>query len=208
MAANVFLLGGAIATNIAEGIIRLYLMRRKVAVIEPGAGPPMRLNWGQVSMSQFHHTSTTENPILMVQPETKGMFAKPTGDWLRLEGSAALAAAGPILAAVNLGGGSRKAVAKAAARLDRLTPGEAMFGSLVVVESGKQFTRHLHSVDLDLRLALEMAANEDKERVWLSGELLDLERAWQRAEELAAIADPLGTEDLTEQLDALKRRGG
>lgn len=39
------------------------------------------------------------------------------------------------------------------------------------------------------RLALEMAANEDTERRALAGELLELERAWRDAEEVAAIAD-------------------
>ena len=39
------------------------------------------------------------------------------------------------------------------------------------------------------RLALEMAANEDTERRAMDGELLELERAWRDAEEVAAIAD-------------------
>ena len=39
------------------------------------------------------------------------------------------------------------------------------------------------------RLALEMAANEDTERRAMAGELLELERAWRDAEEVAAIAD-------------------
>jgi hypothetical protein len=44
------------------------------------------------------------------------------------------------------------------------------------------------------RLALEMAANEDAERMALEGELASLEHAWREAEEIAAIADrlPLG----------------
>ena len=39
------------------------------------------------------------------------------------------------------------------------------------------------------RLALEMAANEDTERRAMDGELLELERAWRDAEEVATIAD-------------------
>ena len=41
------------------------------------------------------------------------------------------------------------------------------------------------------RLALEMAANEDTERRAMEGELIELERAWRDAEEVAAIADGL-----------------
>ena len=41
------------------------------------------------------------------------------------------------------------------------------------------------------RLAIEMALQEDAERRAMEGELADLERAWQQAEEIAAIADNL-----------------
>ena len=43
----------------------------------------------------------------------------------------------------------------------------------------------------DLRLALEMSLHEDSERRALEGELAELETAWRRAEEIAAIADDL-----------------
>jgi hypothetical protein len=43
----------------------------------------------------------------------------------------------------------------------------------------------------DLRLALEMSLHEDSERRALDGELAELETAWRRAEEIAAIADDL-----------------
>jgi hypothetical protein len=39
------------------------------------------------------------------------------------------------------------------------------------------------------RLALEMSLHEEQERRALGGELAELERAWQEAEEIAAIAD-------------------
>ncbi len=41
------------------------------------------------------------------------------------------------------------------------------------------------------RLALEMSLHEDTERRALEGELAELESAWRRAEEIAAIADDL-----------------
>lgn len=49
------------------------------------------------------------------------------------------------------------------------------------------------------RLALEMAANEDIERRALRGELEALHAAWKDAEEIAAIADELFTDDLLEE---------
>jgi hypothetical protein len=53
------------------------------------------------------------------------------------------------------------------------------------------------------RLALEMAANEDIERRALMGELELLHAAWKDAEEIAAIADELFTDDV---LDEFKRQ--
>jgi hypothetical protein len=41
------------------------------------------------------------------------------------------------------------------------------------------------------RLALEMATQEENERRAMQGELIELERAWREAEEIAAIADNL-----------------
>ena len=67
------------------------------------------------------------------------------------------------------------------------------------------------------RLALEMAANEDTERRAMAGELLELERAWRDAEEVAAIADGMfGPAQLEEfrqahearQLARVSRPGG
>ena len=57
------------------------------------------------------------------------------------------------------------------------------------------------------RLALEMALHEDAERAALEGELAELERAWQEAEEIAGIADNLLVPDsLTSALDKLRRK--
>lgn len=53
------------------------------------------------------------------------------------------------------------------------------------------------------RLALEMAANEDIERRALLGELEALHAAWKDAEEIAAIADELFSDDV---LDEFKRQ--
>lgn len=54
------------------------------------------------------------------------------------------------------------------------------------------FTKHgLFGLPGEYRLALEMALHEDAERRAFEGELTELERAWQEAEEIAAISDNL-----------------
>jgi hypothetical protein len=57
--------------------------------------------------------------------------------------------------------------------------------------TGSEESALLHRIGSVDRLALEMAANEDAERVALEGELDELRDAWREAEEVAAIADRL-----------------
>jgi hypothetical protein len=52
-------------------------------------------------------------------------------------------------------------------------------------------TTALRKADPVLRLALEIAANDEVERVALEGELHLLELEWREAEELASISDNL-----------------
>lgn len=58
------------------------------------------------------------------------------------------------------------------------------------------------------RLALEMATNEESERVAMEGELRALEQAWRDAEEIAAIADDLLLPNGVRQLLARLKHGG
>jgi hypothetical protein len=65
----------------------------------------------------------------------------------------------------------------------------------------------LRGLPVELRLGLEMAANEDQERVALEGELALLEEAWKEAEALAAIADDLSISDsVRERLKSFRER--
>jgi hypothetical protein len=68
---------------------------------------------------------------------------------------------------------------------------------------------HLKNLNATLRLSLEIAANEQVERRALEGELKALEREWQRAEEIAAIADDLlFPRALRKRLDAMRKVAG
>ena len=65
----------------------------------------------------------------------------------------------------------------------------------------------LTKLELETRLAIEMAVNEENERAALEGELALLELEWKDAEEIAGIADRLGMpEEVDAQLDDLRRR--
>ena len=72
---------------------------------------------------------------------------------------------------------------------------------------GREWSTGLFGLDPVQRLALEMALHEDAERAALEGELDELERAWQEAEEIAGISDNLLLpESLTGALDKLRRK--
>jgi hypothetical protein len=94
--------------------------------------------------------------------------------------------------------------------------GGVRWGGLQIGGRGRRLGRGLGSrgwstglfgLDPVQRLALEMALHEDVERAALEGELEELERAWQEAEEIAGISDNLLLpESLTGALDKLRRK--
>ena len=66
----------------------------------------------------------------------------------------------------------------------------------------------IHKLPHPTRLALEMALHEEQERRALEGELWRLERAWEEAEEIAAIADGLLLPDGADDFVAEHRTDG
>jgi hypothetical protein len=116
-----------------------------------------------------------------------------------LEGDDALRAAATLLPRVNRAGGSARAVRDAVALLDETPDPAALFARAADEERRRFYARSWQFGDdgvvnrfpASVRLALEMAAHEERERRALEGELAELERAWREAEEIAAIADDL-----------------
>src|SRR5207237_6003832 len=117
----------------------------------------------------------------------------------RLEGRRALTASGTLLARANWAGATSRFVRNAVYRIDEV--GDA---TSYLLTTAKRFTRfkgrrlfasfrQIGALSLAPveRLALEMAVNEESERRALGGELAELAAEWQRAEEIAAIADEL-----------------
>jgi hypothetical protein len=132
-----------------------------------------------------------------------------------LDGDEALRAAAALLPRVNHAGGSARTVREAVALLERDPDPAALYARIARDErrrfygSGWQFGDEgvVGRFPPALRLAIEMAAHEERERRALEGELAELERAWQEAERIAAIADDLLLpESIGERLRRL--RGG
>ena len=112
------------------------------------------------------------------------LFASGPEERVQLVDGAAIRVAQLALARFNEQGASQREVNSAVTLLESNPEPGALLRS---VPKGTA----LFDLNLDKRLALEMAVNEDAERRALEGELRDLELAWKDAEEIASIADDM-----------------
>lgn len=110
------------------------------------------------------------------------------------EGEEARRMAERIVPAINRSGAKRDTVQTAVTEIERLGHPEAFMADVV---RGDRFTDkkgvpgYVNKMPKAMKLAVEMALHEEQERRALEGELWRLERAWEQAEEIAAIADSL-----------------
>src|SRR5690348_677394 len=125
------------------------------------------------------------------------------------EGREAQRIASIVIPKVNRFGGNKKAIAGAVDEIETAGGAEGFIDRLT--QSTHVYTRPrgsnrrwgrdgmstsftkdgLYGLPGEYRLAFEMALHEEAERRAFEGELADLERAWQEAEEIAHIADNL-----------------
>ena len=121
-----------------------------------------------------------------------------------LEGSEAYRTLGLLLPPMSTFGAPEGDVSQAVALLDAAVDPARHVSAVVdrVCRAGYAYS-DLAFVPRAFRLSLEMAAHEESERRALEGELAALALAWQRAEEVAAIADNLLTPPA---IDALLKR--
>jgi hypothetical protein len=138
-----------------------------------------------------------------------------------IEGEPAMRAAATILAARNHEGAKRPELAEAIELIEGTPRPEQLFldaASAVwrvdkaknrwAMETRRDSTEAsvtLAALSVPVRLALEIAANEDIERRVMEGELAELKLAWRQAEEIAAIADELAVpENVRREQDKLR----
>jgi len=136
--------------------------------------------------------------------------AKRGGRVARYEGARLRDVAPKVFARLNRTGSSRANERRAVELLERVAeerPGDLFAGVLRRV-SPAGYSEPLNKYAAGTALALEMALQEDRERVAMAGELLELEAAWREAEELANIADSLVPSSVDRALANLKERLG
>lgn len=113
---------------------------------------------------------------------------------LWFEGREAERFAARIVPRMNRKGGKKDTVDDAVSQIERAGHPERFLEHLVEgdrFQSKKGVPGYINKMRTPTRLALEMALHEEDERRALEGELWRLERAWEEAEEIAAISDDL-----------------
>ena len=114
------------------------------------------------------------------------------GRELDIEGSRAYQLLGLVLPKLSIWGASSGQVDRAASMLDgAIDPARHIAKTVDTICRAGYAMSDIATIPLELRLSLEMASQEEAERRALEGELAELEAAWRRAEEVAAIADDL-----------------
>lgn len=132
------------------------------------------------------------------------------GEMRIVTGPAAVRGLRAMLPRVNTSGGAKSTVMDAVRELDDAGGVEHYFR---VAEQRARKSGHGYStlggLPAPIRLALEMATQEETERQALQGELAWLEAAWRDAETIAAIADDLTlSERVRVRLEELRARRG
>jgi hypothetical protein len=191
-------------------------MMVRQAIVDPGDGDTMHL-WLPI-----FDRGVKELPLLsgFTAPIRLALAARNADRWNRVyleygaathftrtEAEEARRALRIILPLLHESGSNKQMVEEATSHLSgrNVSENRLLFGGR---NSWDRLTRtDLGSVYKPRRLALEMFVHEDSERRWLSGELLDLELEWRRANEEAAIADSLLRDPVIESsLAALQQR--
>jgi hypothetical protein len=151
---------------------------------------------------------TEEGDLLKLKnPDLLGTRLRPTDDELGFgveirqkkdtrwyEGEEARRVAGLVLPKMNSMGGKRQTVQEAVHNIEDHRHPDAF---LRAISRGDRFTDkkgvpgYINKMPAPTKLAVEMALHEEQERRALEGELWRLERAWEAAEEIAAISDDL-----------------
>lgn len=137
------------------------------------------------------------------------LFKGKKEEWF--EGPEAERFASRLIPKVNRSGAKKDAVKEAVRAIEDAGHPERFVKDLVAREDfagGYRDYGAVTNMPSELKLALEMSLHEEDERRALEGELWRLERAWEEAEEIAAIADDLLLPDeVTEKFEGLQAGG-
>jgi hypothetical protein len=170
-----------------------------------------RIPSGRHGVMQVRRRHLTETSLSRTEEGQLALDLRFKNGSDRFTGREAERIASIIIPKVNRYGGSKKAVAEAVDEIESVGSAEGYLDYLTKIsreytrpsKRGKKYQRYfreqewqqgdkgLFGLPSSHRLALEMALHEEAERRAMQGELLELERAWRDAEEIAGISDNL-----------------
>jgi hypothetical protein len=176
-------------------------------------------------MMQVRRRHLAESSIYAADDGSLGLRLRYKNGEAYFTGPDAERVAAIVVPKLNRSGGKKETVAEAVKEIESLGSSEKFLSHLADVahvytrsmtdgvSAGKAKRRQnefnkwgLYSLPAPYRLGLEMALHEESERRAMDGELLELERAWREAEEIAGIADNLLVpESVDEQFKKLKK---
>ncbi len=205
-AGSLFLAGNAVANAWA-----IVAASRGAVLLPHPEGGRLRMNFDQLQTVRLIERPANEGGWALDVPyaghlrddqpwhrQLHNYINLPVGQGhVTLSGPTAELAAGRILARINRAGATQRRVREAVGLLESAADPSHYFADAArrTREWGREQlwgdTGALRYLPRPVRLALEMAANEDTERSAMEGELAELEMAWRDAEEVASIADNL-----------------
>ena len=207
LAAGALVLGAVAGVTIGlfrtgDRIVQRVRDRRVVARIPTQEGDSLTVLGQHLPFIELATDIASETGWKLVLPHADGSHS--------LRGEHALLATSLIMPAINGAGGSPHHVDRAIRRLEAFADPVGYLRSAAAISShATKPGPHgaLKKLPVDMRLAIEMAANEENEQFALAGEMWLLEWAWQEAEQIAAIADSLTVPaEVERQLEELRRR--
>ncbi|HEX9729096.1 MAG TPA: hypothetical protein VGA37_11375 [Gemmatimonadales bacterium] len=201
-AAGVAVTGALAAGAVAAGVGAGFIGQVPNLVMNIPVRARIRTADGRVLKVKHAHLAKAK---IVPDPLGSGwsLFVKHSRGGESFHGEEAARVAGILLPQVNYMAGSPKVVRDAVDHIESAGDPEAFLeqiGQQVRWMGEYQVGRPALSskkvgliryLPKDSRLAFEMALHEEQERVALAGELVDLELAWQAAEEIAKIADDM-----------------
>jgi len=182
---------GGVATGVISGallgqsgnFVNMFVNGRTLARVRAPDGEILKLKNPDLAKARIEHEDGTWSLVVK----------KGRKDY-RFEGPEARKAAGIVVSRINRRGAGPSAVQDAVRLLDEHGAPDAVIRAAARSPDRNTFkagTGTLAKLRAPTRLALEMALHEEEERRALEGELWRLERAWEEAEEIAAISDDL-----------------
>ena len=202
--------------NLANTLQAIYKARKTVATVNAGGQvfgltareidstqliwAPERSEWSILIPKKKIWSLSPPPPRVVTSPEAELFLhsSKRTAEpVVELRGEDARHGLGKVMAHVNAGGGNKDAVQRGVKAIENAGDSDRFLR-----DAGERFAANredrsvykggnLAALPTELRLALEMAANEENERNALLGELELLKEEWRAAEEIAAISDKL-----------------